>query len=46
MTTFYDVPADLLIPVLAERLKDHEKISQPDWAAFVKTGAHKERPPV
>ena len=46
MTTFYDVPAELLIPVLAERLEAHDKITQPDWADFVKTGAHKERPPV
>ena len=46
MTTFYDVPADLLIPVLADRLESNDKINQPDWAEFVKTGAHKERPPV
>ena len=46
MTTFYDVPAELLIPVLAERLEAHEKITPPEWADFVKTGAHKERPPV
>ena len=46
MTTFYDVPADILIPVLADRLEADSKIFRPDWAAFVKTGAHKERPPV
>ena len=46
MTTFYDVPADLLIPALADRLEANDKINQPDWAEFVKTGAHKERPPV
>jgi small subunit ribosomal protein S19e len=47
MTTFYDVPADLLIPALAERLeKDYEVISQDEKFDFVKTGAHKERPPV
>jgi len=46
MTTFYDVPADLLIPALADRLESNDKINQPDWAEFVKTGAHKERPPV
>ncbi len=46
MTTFYDVPADFLIPVLADRLEADKKINQPDWADFVKTGAHKERPPV
>ena len=46
MTTFYDVPADLLIPVLAGRLEAMKEVTQPDWAEFVKTGAHKERPPV
>lgn len=47
MTTFYDVPADLLIPALAERLeKDYEVISQDEKFDFVKTGTHKERPPV
>ena len=46
MTTFYDVPADLLIPALADRLEGNDKIGLPDWAEFVKTGAHKERPPV
>ena len=46
MTTFYDIPADLLIPALATRLEADEKINQPEWAEFVKTGAHKERPPV
>ena len=46
MTTFYDVPADLLIPALAGRLEGMKEVNQPDWAEFVKTGAHKERPPV
>ena len=46
MTTFYDVPADLLIPALATRLEADDKINQTEWAAFVKTGAHKERQPV
>jgi small subunit ribosomal protein S19e len=46
MTTFYDVPADLLIPALAVHLEAIDEINQPDWAEFVKTGVHKERPPV
>jgi small subunit ribosomal protein S19e len=45
MTTFYDIPADLLIPVLADRLEKNDAIHQPEWAGFVKTGVHKERPP-
>ena len=46
MTTFYDIPADLLIPALADRLEEIDGINKPEWANFVKTGAHKERPPV
>jgi len=30
---------------LVEELKKVEQIKQPDWARFVKTGAHRERPP-
>ena len=45
MTTFYDVPADLLNPALADKLSSVDKISRPEWADFVKTGIHRERPP-
>jgi small subunit ribosomal protein S19e len=45
MTTFYDVPADLLIPALAAKLADVDAITRPEWAEFVKTGVHRERPP-
>jgi len=45
MTTFYDVPADLLNPALAGKLADVESITRPQWADFVKTGVHRERPP-
>lgn len=34
-----------LIMATAEKLKSVEQIAPPTWAAFVKTGAHKERPP-
>jgi small subunit ribosomal protein S19e len=34
-----------LIPVIAEELKKMPEIRAPEWAPFVKTGAHKERPP-
>lgn len=43
MTTFYDAPADELIEALSERLAD--RIEQPDWAAYAKTGASRELPP-
>jgi small subunit ribosomal protein S19e len=34
-----------LIPRLATELKKEPEIKEPEWARFVKTGAHRERPP-
>jgi small subunit ribosomal protein S19e len=45
MTTVFDVPADRFIRALAEELKTMPEITPPDWAPFVKAGAHKEMPP-
>ncbi len=45
MATVLDVPADTLIQKTAEELKKIEQVKMPDWALFVKTGAHKERVP-
>jgi small subunit ribosomal protein S19e len=45
MTTFYDIPAELLIPALAERIAATDGIDTPDWAGFVKTAVSRERPP-
>jgi small subunit ribosomal protein S19e len=45
MTTVYDVPADLLIRKVAEALKARQEVKPPAWAAFAKTGVHKEMPP-
>ncbi|HWQ67028.1 MAG TPA: 30S ribosomal protein S19e [Methanospirillum sp.] len=45
MTTVYDVPADKLIIRAAAELKEKPEITAPDWAAFAKTGAHKQMPP-
>ncbi|MAX46243.1 MAG: 30S ribosomal protein S19e [Euryarchaeota archaeon] len=45
MTTFYDVPADLLNSAVADKLSGMEVISRPQWADYVKTGIHRERPP-
>lgn len=44
MAKVYDVPADVLIERLAISLKA-EGIAKPPWAAFVKTGAHADKPP-
>lgn len=45
MTTVYDIPVDMLIRQVAEELKKNPQIQPPDWAAFVKTGVHKQMPP-
>ncbi len=46
MTTYYDVPADLLIAGVAKNLHSFDNIQAPEWASHVKTGTHRERPPV
>lgn len=46
MTTVFDVPARPFIEKLAVKLKAEKNITMPDWAAYVKTGPHRERPPV
>ncbi len=45
MVSVYDVPAGELIERLAEKLKGMKEIQPPEWAKFVKTGPHAERPP-
>lgn len=45
MSTVYDVPADQLIPRIAEELKKAKEVTPPEWTHYVKTGAHKEKPP-
>ena len=46
MTTMYDAEPQELINKAAEELKKIPEIKAPSWAQFVKTGMHKERPPV
>ena len=46
MTTFHDVPAGVLIQGVSAKLAVMDTISQPEWARHVKTGIHRERPPV
>ena len=46
MNLIFDVDQNRLIEVLAERLKEEKLVSPPSWSSFVKTGAHKERPPL
>ena len=45
MVKIYDVNQQALIAEVAAILKKESKIKMPEWAAFVKTGPSKERPP-
>lgn len=46
MPTAFEVPAGELIQRLAKHLKENVgEVTPPAWSEFVKTGAHKERPP-
>ena len=45
MVNVHDVPSGKLIPALAERVKSLPGLEAPEWARFVKTGSHAERPP-
>lgn len=45
MASIYDVPLNELIEKTAEELKKMSEFSPPEWARYVKTGAHKERVP-
>jgi len=46
LPTPYDVPPSLLIDRLARYLKENvDEVKPPDWAPFVKTGIHAQRPP-
>src|SRR3989338_1745470 len=46
MTTMYDVESQELILKAAEELKKTPDVKPPVWAPYVKTGMHKQRPPV
>lgn len=46
MATMYDVDSQDLILKAAEELKKVPEVKPPVWAPFVKTGMHKEMPPV
>jgi small subunit ribosomal protein S19e len=41
----YDVSQQALVTQLAQDLKTVNEIKAPEWAVFVKTGTHNERPP-
>ncbi|MDG6951722.1 MAG: 30S ribosomal protein S19e, partial [Nitrososphaerota archaeon] len=45
MVNARDVPSAKLISALAEQMKSVSAVQEPDWARYVKTGSHAERPP-
>ena len=46
MASVYDADQSELVDKAAEELKKINEIKPPEWVIFVKTGTHKERPPV
>ena len=44
MVSVYEISPNKLIEAVAEELK--KKLKAPEWSKFVKTGVHKERPPL
>ena len=46
MGTIYDCDQSELVEKASQELKKVNAVKAPSWAAFVKTGMHKERPPV
>ncbi len=46
MTTVYDVNPHDLLTRLKEELKEIGELDPPVWSKYVKTGSHRERPPV
>lgn len=45
MTTVYDVPPALLVEAVAADLRKEKQAEPPGWAAFAKTGVHREKSP-
>lgn len=45
MPTIFDVSTNDLLAQVAKDLKEVPEIQPPEWAAYVKTGVHKERAP-
>jgi small subunit ribosomal protein S19e len=45
MATIYDIEPMKLIEALAKEFESKKELAMPEWARFVKTGVHVERPP-
>ena len=46
MSNVYDAEANELIEAVAGKLEKLPEMQPPEWVKFVKTGVHKQRPPV
>ena len=46
VNAYKDVPINDLIEETAKELKKLKELEAPEWSQFVKTGVHKERPPM
>lgn len=46
MANVHDIQAEDLVEKSAEKLKEIPEVNPPEWANFVKTGTHKQKPPV
>ncbi len=46
MVKIYSVSPHDLIEKMTQEFKSQKMVSPPEWASFVKTGTHKERPPM
>lgn len=46
MISVKEAPAEKLVNKLKEELKTFKEISPPEWMGFVKSGTHRERPPL
>ncbi|MFP4424284.1 MAG: 30S ribosomal protein S19e [Candidatus Woesearchaeota archaeon] len=46
MTTYKNIPINDVIENGAKELASFKEIQAPEWGPFVKTGPHKQRPPV
>lgn len=46
MAVVYDVPATVFVVRAGQKLKETGKVQAPAWAADVKTGTHRQYPPI
>lgn len=45
MASVNEIPAEKLLKLTAEKLKEKPEMAMPEWSKFVRTGVAKQRPP-